>query len=96
MIRTLLVDDHAIVREGFKRLFHNTGRYEVVAEASDASQALEIVRLRPIDVAVIDPQPRDRRRGAPAAAHDGQEASQRATRRRQHAQRPRRGAAGPR
>ena len=54
MIRPLLVDDHAIVREGFKRLFHNTGRYEVVAEAADAAQALEIVRIRPIDVAVID------------------------------------------
>jgi two-component system uhpT operon response regulator UhpA len=54
MIKTLLVDDHAIVREGFKRLFHNTARYEVVAEAADAPQALDAVRTRPIDVAVID------------------------------------------
>ncbi len=54
MIRTLLVDDHAIVREGFKRLFQNSARYEVVAEAADAAQALEAARTRTIDVAVID------------------------------------------
>ncbi|WP_342315587.1 response regulator transcription factor [Lysobacter sp. FW306-1B-D06B] len=48
------MDDHAIVREGFKRLFHNSARYEVVAEAGDAARALEILRSRPIDVAVID------------------------------------------
>ncbi|GAA5074829.1 response regulator transcription factor [Lysobacter panacisoli] len=54
MIRTLLVDDHAIVREGFKRLFQGTGRYSVVAEAADAALALEAVRRRRVDVAVID------------------------------------------
>lgn len=54
MIQTLLVDDHAIVREGFKRLFQNTGRFDVVAEAADTAQALQLVRARRIDVAVID------------------------------------------
>ncbi|HEY0506221.1 MAG TPA: response regulator transcription factor [Lysobacter sp.] len=54
MIRTLLVDDHAIVREGFKRLFQGTGRYEVVAEAADAAQALHLAGTCPIDIAVID------------------------------------------
>lgn len=75
MIRTLLVDDHAIVREGFKRLFHNTGRYEVVAEAADTAQALEIVRVRPIDVAVIDLGLATADGGARPATHARQQAA---------------------
>lgn len=54
MIRTLLVDDHAIVREGFKRLFVTSSRYRVIAEAGDVMQALDLVRTRQIDIAVID------------------------------------------
>lgn len=54
MIRTLLVDDHAIVREGFKRLFLGSARYEVVAEAADVVQALHVVRTRSVDVAIVD------------------------------------------
>lgn len=54
MIQTLLVDDHAIVREGFKRLFQATARFEVAAEASDAGDALRVVRTRQVDIAVID------------------------------------------
>ncbi len=54
MIRVLLVDDHAIVREGFKRLFQGTGRYEVVAEAGDAALGLHFARTRRVDIAVVD------------------------------------------
>lgn len=54
MIRTLLVDDHAIVREGFKRLFLATSHYRVVAEAGDVTHALELARTRQVDIAVVD------------------------------------------
>lgn len=50
----MLLDDHEIVREGFKRLFENTGRYQVVAEARDVAQALDAVRALSLDMAVID------------------------------------------
>lgn len=54
MLRILLVDDHAIVREGFKRLFDGDGGFCVVAEAGDAASALDAARrLRP-DIAVLD------------------------------------------
>lgn len=54
MIRILLIDDHAIVREGFKRLFQNSGRIEVVAEAGTAVEALEAVASTRMDVAIVD------------------------------------------
>ena len=35
----LLVDDHAVVREGYRRLLEEDGRIRVVGEASDAQTA---------------------------------------------------------
>ena len=53
-IRILLADDHAIVREGTRRVLESETDLEVVAEAGDGEEAVkEAVRLRP-DVAIID------------------------------------------
>ena len=52
--RILLVDDHAIVREGFAEIINNTPDLQVCGQASAASRALEAVgRLRP-DLVVVD------------------------------------------
>lgn len=53
-IRVLLVDDHALVRQGFRRLLEDDPGITVVGEASDGSEAIDLaVRLRP-DVVVMD------------------------------------------
>ena len=39
-ISVLLVDDHAVVREGYRRLLERAGDISVVGEAADAAQAL--------------------------------------------------------
>jgi two-component system, NarL family, invasion response regulator UvrY len=53
MIRVMLVDDHAIVRMGFRMLLANAG-IEVVGEAGDGEQAcLDYPKLHP-DVVVMD------------------------------------------
>ena len=53
-IRVFLLDDHAVVRAGVRRLCENAGDLVVVGEASSGSEALaQVDRLRP-DVAVID------------------------------------------
>jgi len=39
MIRVMLVDDHAVVREGYRRLLECQGDLRVVAEAGDGEQA---------------------------------------------------------
>lgn len=53
-VRVLLVDDHAIVREGIRALLAGNLRFEVVGEAGDGSSALAAVdRLQP-DVVILD------------------------------------------
>jgi len=53
-IRVLLVDDHAVVREGLRTFLELQDGIEVAGEASDGVQALEQVeRLRP-DVVLMD------------------------------------------
>ncbi|MBP6597098.1 MAG: response regulator transcription factor [Arenimonas sp.] len=54
MRRILLIDDHAIVREGFKRLFDGSEDFTVVGEAADAESALSLARSLQPDIAVID------------------------------------------
>lgn len=54
MIKVLLVDDHALVREGLRRLLKDCGDIEVVGEASGGQEALRMVRkLRP-DIVIMD------------------------------------------
>lgn len=53
-IRVLLADDHALVRLGFRRLLEDDPGLEVVGEASDGAEAVELTqRLKP-DVVVMD------------------------------------------
>ncbi|UCB43652.1 MAG: response regulator transcription factor [Dehalococcoidales bacterium] len=53
-IRILLADDHAIVREGTRRVLEAESDMEVVAEAGDGEEAVEqVIRLKP-DVAIMD------------------------------------------
>jgi len=53
-IRVLVADDHAIVREGTRRVIESESDIEVVGEASDGEEAVsQATRLQP-DVAIID------------------------------------------
>lgn len=53
-LRVLLVDDHALVRLGFRRLLDDAAGIAVVGEASDGREAVLLAeRLRP-DVVVMD------------------------------------------
>lgn len=54
MIRVMLVDDHAVVRAGYRRLLELQADMQVVAEAGDGEQALRTWRELPTDVAVVD------------------------------------------
>lgn len=53
-LRVLLVDDHAVVREGTRRLLERRPGLRVVAEAGDAQSALQACRDTAIDLAVTD------------------------------------------
>ncbi len=53
-IRLLLVDDHALVREGVASLLANQPDIEIVGEAEDGHQALEKTRAVMPDVILMD------------------------------------------
>ena len=53
-IRVLLVDDHAIVRRGLRALLSDEFHGAAFGEASDARQALEHLRKKKWDVALLD------------------------------------------
>lgn len=54
MIRIAIVDDHAMVRAGLRQFFADQADFEVVAEAANGKEALDIVRHGDIDVMVMD------------------------------------------
>src|SRR5216683_3280357 len=54
VIRVLLADDHALVREGTRRLIEAESDLEVVAEASSGEEAIEAVRRLHPDIAIMD------------------------------------------
>ncbi|KJV33795.1 response regulator transcription factor [Luteibacter yeojuensis] len=54
MPRIVLVDDHAIVREGFKRLIQLEPDLDVVAEARNADEAVDAVTQHRPDLVAVD------------------------------------------
>jgi len=53
-LRVLLVDDHAIARNGVRLMLGTTGDIAVAGEAADAQQALDLIRHESFDVALLD------------------------------------------
>lgn len=54
MIRVLVADDHAIVREGLKQILTKSGDLEVAGEAANGNDVLKMVRDQKWDVLVTD------------------------------------------
>lgn len=53
-VKVLLVDDHEIMREGMSALLRKYSGFEVIGQASDGRQALEMVeQIRP-DIVIMD------------------------------------------
>ena len=53
-LRILLADDHALVRDGLKRLIDEQPDMEIVAEAGDGPEALRLCQMVHPDVALVD------------------------------------------
>jgi len=54
MIRVVIADDHTILREGLKQLLAAEADLQVVGEASDGHEALNLVREADFDVLLLD------------------------------------------
>ena len=53
-IRVLIADDQPLARAGFKAVLEATGGVQVVAEAQDGDQAVELARRHDPDVVLMD------------------------------------------
>jgi len=53
-VKILVVDDHAIVREGLIRLINQESDLMVCAQAENANQALDIIEKQQVDLAIVD------------------------------------------
>ncbi|MBN2502935.1 MAG: response regulator transcription factor [Anaerolineales bacterium] len=54
MIRVLIADDHNLVRKGIRSLLEESGKIEVIYEASDGAEAVEKVTEMQPDIAILD------------------------------------------
>jgi DNA-binding NarL/FixJ family response regulator len=54
LTRVMLVDDHAIVREGYRALLHKQNRLQVVAEAGNGADAYRVYKEVKPDLVIMD------------------------------------------
>lgn len=54
LIRVLVVDDHAVVREGIRSVLESTPGFEVVGEAGDGAEAMVLAEQHEPDVVLLD------------------------------------------
>ncbi|HEX8750614.1 MAG TPA: response regulator transcription factor, partial [Nitrospira sp.] len=54
IIRVLLVDDHAMVRQGLRSILDGYPNLHIIAEAGDGEEAITLARLLKPDVVVMD------------------------------------------
>lgn len=53
-IKVLIVDDHEVVRLGLTTILKSRPNYQIVGEAKDALQCLQLVKKEPPDVIIMD------------------------------------------
>src|SRR5687767_12608860 len=53
-IRLILVDDHTIIRDGIKALLKDKEDIQVVGEASNGKELLDLLATTPADVVMMD------------------------------------------
>ena len=53
-IKVIIADDHVLIREGIKQILEFDGKIEVVAEAADGIECLQILRKVKTDLLLLD------------------------------------------
>lgn len=56
LIRVILADDHAVVRQGIRQFLESAPDIQIVAEAKDGEEAVTLIQQNQPDVAVLDIQ----------------------------------------
>lgn len=53
-VKVMIADDHSMIREGLKQLLELEGEFEVIAEANDGEECLQITNTLIPDVLLLD------------------------------------------
>jgi len=56
VVTLLLVDDHTLFRDGLRELISHWDEFQVIGEAANGQEAIEICRQRPPDIVLMDVQ----------------------------------------
>ena len=54
MIRIAIADDHAIVRQGLRQILAAHGDFEVIGEAANHGEVMQLLRKETFDVLLLD------------------------------------------
>lgn len=54
MIKVVLADDHKIIRDGLRAMLSHEENIDIVAEAANGLELLDMLSRMPVDVAVVD------------------------------------------
>lgn len=54
MIKIIIADDHAIVRQGLRNIVENENSMEVIGEASNGGELLNLINQRMPDIVILD------------------------------------------
>lgn len=54
MVRVLIVDDYALIRDGLRKILSAEPGIRVVGEAANGQEAVEFVKREPVDVVLLD------------------------------------------
>ncbi len=53
-IKILIADDHALMRDGIRRILERESDFDVVAEAGDGEEAIALIESLKPDIAIVD------------------------------------------
>lgn len=53
-VKVMIADDHPLVRSGLRALLERDGEFQVIAEAADGNEAIELALLHKPDVILLD------------------------------------------
>ncbi len=54
MIKILLVDDHTLIRQGVRKILEEEQDFEIVGEAGNGLEALDIMEVKTPDIVIMD------------------------------------------
>lgn len=56
MIRLIVADDHVVLREALCEMLESKGKYQIVAQAADGQELLNLAQSQPADMIIMDVQ----------------------------------------